>query len=354
MNRITYILLVVLLTIVPCASQSKLPNAKLHSLVLQGIDLTWQEKYSHADSVFQRVIREFPGHPAGYLYQAGVVLARAMDNEMEVDLAKFDSLVDIGRRKAKGMIESGSDRTWGNFFVGTADGSDSYARVYRGDWFGGTRKGFSSVSSFKDAVKLDSTLCDAYAGIGAFYYWRSRKTEFFNWIPFVGDDRSEAFTLLTKSIEKGTYNRFTALGMLVAIYTDAGMFEKAVTCSREGLKNYPRNRGFLWGLATAFHKAEKWTDAAGAYQQLLDAIMESQDNNHYNEIVCRLNLAKVKTEMHDSSGIANLLKDITKFQESDFPNHLQSRAKNKLEQAEEMLLTSARSQTQTGKQRPHP
>jgi hypothetical protein len=326
----------------------------MHSLILEGIDLTCQENYGGADSVFQYVTREFPDHAAGYVYQAGVVLARAIDNEMEVDLVKFDSLIDLGKKKANVMIESGSDRTWGNFFMGAAHGSDSYARVYRGDWFGGARKGFSSVSSFKDAVKLDSTLYDAYAGIGAFYYWRSRKTEFFNWIPFVGDDRSEAFILLTKSMEKGTYNRFAALSMLVAIYTDAGMFENAVTCCREGLKHYPRNRAFLWGLATALHKAEKWSDAAVAYQQLLDAIMESQDHNHYSEIVCRLNLAKVKTEMHDSSGVLNLLKDVTRFQESDFPKHLQRRAKDKLEQAAEMLLTSARSQTHTGKQRPHP
>jgi tetratricopeptide (TPR) repeat protein len=176
----------------------------------------------------------------------------------------------------------------------------------------------------------------------------------FNWIPFVGDDRSEAFTLLTQSADKGTYNRFTALSMLVAIYTDAGMLEKAVTCCREGLKRYPRNRAFLWGLATACHKAEKWTDAASAYQRLLDVIMKSQDNNHYNEIVCRLNLAKVKTATHDSSGVANLLKDVMLFRESDFPKHLQSRAKDKLDQAAEMFLASARSRTQTGKQRPHP
>jgi tetratricopeptide (TPR) repeat protein len=354
LNRITHISVVVSLSIGLCASQSKLPNATLHSLVLQGIDLTWQEKYSGADSVFQHAVREFPDHPAGYVYQAGVLLARAMDNEMEVDLMPFDSLIDLGKKKADRMIESGRDRIWGHFFIGTAEGSDSYARVYRADWFGGTRKGFSSVSSFKDAVKLDSMLCDAYAGIGAFYYWRSRKTESFNWIPFVGDDRSEAFLLLTKTIEKGIYNRFTALSMLAAIYTDAGELEKAVTCCKEGLKYYPLNRTFLWGLATAFHKAEQWVDAVGAYQRLLHVILESQDNNHYNEIVCRLNLAKVKTEMHDSSGVASLLKGITKFQESDFPKHLQRRAKDKLAQAAEMLLTSVKNQTQTGKQRPHP
>lgn len=322
----------------------------MHALLLQGIDLTWQEKYSLADSVFRRVAWEFPEHPAGYVYQAGVVLARAMDNELEVDLAKFDSLIDVGKLKANSMIESGSDPLWGNFFKGTADGSDSYARVYRGDWFGGTRKGFASVSAFKEAAKMDSSLCDAYAGIGAFYYWRSRKTELFNWIPFIGDDRAEAFTLLTKSVDQGIYNRFTALSILVAIYTDAGMYEKAIACCREGLKSYPRNRTFLWGLATAFHKSELWLDAAAAYRQLLDAIITSEDNNRYNETVCRLNLAKAKTELHDTSEVMDLLKDIIILHESDFPKHLRSRASEKLEQAAMMFRKFAGSQTPTGRQ----
>jgi len=349
-KRIVLIVLVVLLSITAAATQAKLPDAKLHSLVLEGINLTWEENYSGADSVFQYIIREFPEHPAGYLYQGGVILARAMDNEMEVDPARFDSLIDRGRRKAKSLIDSGSDLVWGHFYIGTADGSDSYARVYRGDWFGGTRRGFASVSSFKDAVKLDSTLCDAYAGIGAFYYWRSRKTEFFNWIPFVGDDRPEAFALLKRSVDKGIYNRYTALSLLVAIYIDAGMYDEAKACCLRGLKRYPENRAFLWGLATACHKAEMWSEAAAAYRQLLDAIVQSKDNNHYNEIVCRLNLAKVNVEARDSSEVPRLLKDIVKFHQSDFPKHLFSRAKDKLEQAEEMLRKYAISPTPVGRQ----
>ena len=327
-----------------------LPNARMHSLVLQGIDLTWQEKYGNADSVFETVAREFPDHPAGYLYQAGVVLSRAMDNEMEVDLARFDSLIEIGKTKATVLIESGRNPAWGHFYLGTANGSDSYARVYRGDWFGGTRKGFASVSSFKDAVRLDSSLSDAFAGIGAFYYWRSRKTEAFNWIPFVGDDRTEAFPLLWKSVDKGVYNRYTALGMLLAVYTDASMFDNAIACSRAGLKQYPENRTFLWGLATACQKAEKWSEAESAYRQLLDVILRSRDNNHYNETVCRLNLAKMEIELRKLPEAVTLLDGIAKLHESEFPKHLQHRVQDKIERAQELLQQVANSSSRTGKQ----
>ena len=318
-------------------SQARLPEPKLHSLIMEGIDLTWQEQYQRADSVFQVLVREFPNHPAGYVYRAGLMQSRAMDNEMELDAASFDSLIDTGKNKAHQLVESGIDKTWGYFFLGTADGSDSYARVYRGDWFGGTRKGFASVSSFKESLKLDSTLHDAEAGIGAFYYWRSRKTEYFNWIPFVGDDRPESLLLLKRSIEKGVYNKYTALSMLVAIYIDAGTYEEAIGCSREGLNRYPNNRTFLWGLATACQKSELWPQASAAYKQLLERIILAGENNHYNELVCRLNLARVSDALGDSGGALRQLDDLLKLRESDFPKYLQDRAKEKLEQANSIL-----------------
>jgi len=340
---------VVLFAAPEALSQSRLPNGSIHTLVVAGIDLTWKEQYSSADSVFQVVIREFPEHPAGYLYRAGVMLSRAIDNEMEVDLPKFDSLVALGKTKADMLTASATERPWGIFYLGTADGSDSYARVYRGDWFGGTRKGFSSVSSFKDALKLDSNLSDACAGIGAFYYWRSRKTETFNWLPFVGDDRNEGVALLNRAVDRGIYNKYTALNMLVAIYTDAALYDEAAACSRKGLERYPGNRSFLWGLATALQLSSKWKEAAEAYLTLFDVILRSQDNNHYNEIVCMLNLAKVKIELNEAAYARRLLTGILRYHESDFPAHLRDRAKDKLDKAQAMLAKLDRAEPPAGK-----
>ena len=227
--------------------QAHLPEPRLHALILQGIDLTWQERYKVADSVFLELTREFPDHPAGYIYRAGLLQSVAMDNEDVVDRARFDSLIELGKLKAKELVRNDQLRQWGHFFLGTADGSDSYARVYRGDWFGGTRRALASVSSFKDALGIDSTLYDAYAAIGAFNYWRSRKTESFNWLPFLGDDRPESFVLLQKSIDGGIYNRSTALSLLSAICLDAGRYDQAIRCCEEALRRYPSNRTFLWG-----------------------------------------------------------------------------------------------------------
>ena len=318
-------------------AQTRLPQASLHLLVSQGIELSWQQKYEEADSVFQEVLREFPNHPAGYIYRAGVMQSKALDYERNIDVPPFDSLIELGKNKAKAMIERGEDPVWGYFFIGTAEGYDSYARVYRGDWFGGLMRGLASVSAFKDALKADSAMYDACAGIGAFYYWRSRKTEHFNWLPFVGDDRPEAYVLLNKSVDHGLYNRYTALSMLVTIYIDAGEHEKAVEAARSGLQQCPANRTFLWGLATALHKMGAFPEAAQAYQTLLAAIIDDREKNHYNETVCRLNLAKVRMELGEGAEAKKQLETILRFREDEFLPHLKSRVQDKLEQCRLLL-----------------
>lgn len=326
-----------ILLIASAVAQTVLPNARLHALVLQGIDLDWQGKHLLADSLFQETIREFPDHPAGYVYRAGVMQSKAMDQEMQLDEARFDSLIRLGKEKAKGLMERDGEAKWGHFFDGTAEGYDSYAHVHRGDWVNGTLKGFASVSSFKDAIRLDSSMYDAYGGIGAFSYWRSRKTEYFNWIPFVGDARPEAFGFLKKTIDRGLYNRYTALSMLVAIYADAGSYDKAIECTRAGLDRYPANQVFLWALATAWQKLGNSREAADAYERLLRAFADEKENNRYNEIVCRLNLSRFKLELGDTLQVRENLVAILKFRRGDFPAHLRSRAQNKLEQAKELL-----------------
>jgi len=320
-------------------SQTVMPDARMHALAVQGIDLTWQQKYREADSVFQVMTREFPNHPAGYAFRAGVMQTKAVDRDLMVDEAAFDTLVTTAKEKARAMIGAGGeDAKWGYFFLATAEGCDSYARVYRGDWMTGALRGVASSSAFKDAVARDSSLYDAYAGIGGFYYWRSRKTEYFNWLPFVGDDRPRAFALLNKTVEHGVYNRYTALSMLVAIYNDAGSYDKAIDCAHAGLLRYPSNEVFLWGMTTAFEKLGKWKEAVATYERLLASMEGDGRESAYVALVCRLNISKLKLDMDDTVQVRNNLTTILKLRPEDFPPHLKTRVEEKLARARELLL----------------
>jgi hypothetical protein len=327
-------------------AQTVMPDGRLHELAVQGIDLMWQQKYREADSVFRVMTRVFPNHPAGYAYRAGVMQTKAVDHELMVDEPVFDSLISISKAKAHSMIDAGwTGATWGYFFLATAEGCDSYARVYRGDWMTGALRGVASSSAFKDVLARDSMLYDAYAGLGGFYYWRSRKTEYFNWLPFVGDDRPRAFSLLKKTAEHGVYNRYTALSMLAAIYNDASSSEKAIECARTGLERYPSNQVFLWALTTALEKLGKAKEAVTAYERLLSSLREDGDESAYNDLVCRLNISRLKLEMGDTVHVRESLVTILKSRPEDFPSHLKKRVEEKLEKARDLLHKVAASRS---------
>jgi tetratricopeptide (TPR) repeat protein len=331
-NRIIYIILIMVLGVTISRAQWKLESS-LHALVVGGIDLILKHDYARADSVFIVVANRFPGHPAGYLYRSAVMQSYDMDFDVPLDQAKFDSLLRKGKSAAENM-----PLPWSDYFLGTADGYDAYERVEHGDWFGGVRKGMSSASEYEKIIGKDSSFYDAYVGLGTYYYWRSRKTEFLHWLPFVKDDRALGIKMLIIGAEHSEYNRFAAVSALISIYLDADKFKQAEEWSKRGLQSYPANRIFLWGLATSLDRQNRYAEAASAYENLLENIVQSSAPHPYNEIVCRLNLAKSHIAVHDTTNVSFHLKQILSYEKYYFPPHLQSRANAKFEEAQTMLV----------------
>ena len=307
----------------------------MHALVLQGVDLILLQEYSRADSVFKLIAERYPDHPAGYLYQAAVIQARSIDFETPMEQAPFDSLLDVGVEASKKLSEQGNPQ-WGSYFLGTAYGYDAYARAERGDWFGGVRKGLSAATEFEDVIEKDSAFFDAYVGAGTYYYWKSRKTEFLHWLPFIVDNRPLGVYLLQQSARKGEYNKFAAMSALISIFLDMQDFNRAEEWSRHALEGYPNNRIFLWGLATALHRLGRLPEAVIAYEQLLDNIVSAHSANPYNEIVCRLNLVECKLAVGDSSNVRDQLRSVLSFERAWFPEKFEHRAKQKFSAAREL------------------
>jgi len=314
----------------------RLPDPTLHELLSQGIDFTLRQQYEPADSLFKLISMQFPGHPAGYLYQAAVVESRSMDFVSEFHEERFDSLLGISLKLAEKMIEGEPASPWGYYFLATTLGYDAFTRANRGDWFGGLRKGLSSASEFKSCVAKDSTFYDAFAGLGTYYYWKSRKTEFLLWLPFISDDRVEGIRLLQQCSKLGTYNRYVALSALVTIFLDAGEFEKAEETARQALSQYPMNRVFLWGLGRALMNRGEYKDAVEVYGRILQSIGLEVTTNPLSEITCRLNIVNAKLALRDSLDVKVHLEAILGYESHTFPEEVRSRARAKFEEARQI------------------
>jgi tetratricopeptide (TPR) repeat protein len=339
LKRFSLFFLLGIFNLFPAAAQPRLETA-LHLAVTTGTDFILRQEYRQADSLFQHLAKTYPQHPAGYLYQAAVMQAEAMDFMVPVDRTRFESFLELGRKAAKNISSP-----WKEYFLGTADGYDAYERMDRGDWLGGINKGMSSVSGFEDVISQDSSFYDAYVGAGTYYYWRSEKTKSFNWLPFVKDRRARGIEMLKLGAEHSEYNRFAAISGLISILLDAQDYNAVVKWSRLGLAAYPNNRTFLWGLATALDRGKKPQEAVSAYQILLHSLQDAHAPHAYNEVVCRLNLAKCQLAMGDTVHARGNLHALLNFRNAAFPSALTDRAKAKFEEADKILFSANNNRT---------
>ena len=308
-------------------------DSVLHRYIATGIDLTLSQRYNAADSIFLLATVRFPENPSGFLYRAAVLQTRSLDYVLPLSRGSFDSLLGISERISESMIQKEPNSPWGYYFLAVTYGYDAFARVERGDWFGGFRKGLTSASYFKDCLEKDSLFYDACAGLGTYYYWKSRKIEFLQWLPFITDSRLEGIRLLDDCTRKGIYNRHVALSALVTIHLDAGNYPRSAEAAEQALKAYPLNRVFLWGLAEAQVKSGWPKEARETYERILGTCLDEKLEHPYSEILARLNIVKLRLELKDSAGVAGHLVRLLSYESYTFPEELQSRAQKKFDEA---------------------
>jgi tetratricopeptide (TPR) repeat protein len=250
----------------------------------------------------------------------------SMDYEEALPGSEFDSLVSLAKEKAESVIDRYPDEGRPHLLLGTALGSEAFTRAQRGDWFGAATLGLSAASSFETALELDSTLVDALAGVGTYYYWKTRRIQFLTWLPFVPDRREEGIAMLRRCMEEGTYNRFAAMSSLVGIYNDSREYGNSIEIANRALAAYPGNRIFLWGLSTALERGQRPKEALAAYRRLLAAISLDERSNRYNELVCRLKILSLLIDSGERGPAREALSGILPLIEHPFPEHLAERS----------------------------
>ncbi|HTX17135.1 MAG TPA: hypothetical protein VMG34_00640 [Bacteroidota bacterium] len=273
----------------------------LRARLMDGIDLTLRQDYPAARRVFNSVIAAEPTNPAGYLYLAGAVQAEFSDYEDGFDAGLFDSLIAQGRATADRLIDTKDSASWGYYFAGTALSYKAFSESERSDWPGVVLDGMNSAKMFERCLEIDPSFCDAMSGLGTYYYWRSKKTEFLSWLPFVRDRKTEGIDMLSKACEGATYEKFLALNSLSLVLTEEGRYDEALRYIREGLGRYPENRSFLWCLVGVLERMPHRDTVAlkDAVKKLLASVVAAPVRNVYYEAACRLKLAQYAMDARD-------------------------------------------------------
>jgi tetratricopeptide (TPR) repeat protein len=298
----------------------------MHEMFLDGIDLTFSQEYRSADSLAEELSKRFPGHPISSLLKLGVLQAQRMDFELEIDESLWDLLIETSIAGSKKLTDSSKEDLWGRYFLGAALGYDSYMRSETGDWLGTISKGLTSTAEFELVVHQDSTMYDAYLGIGTYKYWKSRKTEFLQWLPFVADERETGIVMLKKTVTRAEYSELPAIVSLGWILFDAKRFDESAEWSKRGLQRYPRNRQLLWICASSQMEAEQFSEAEMTCNRLIEEYALLNLPHPFFEIVWRNNL-RVSLEKQQKHSDANLqITKLTSLRLNRLPQRFSERA----------------------------
>ncbi len=215
----------------------------------RGIKATMLQNYKLAFETFDSLKLFTNDDPRPYFYHAAALQASMMDFEDYKEEELFFELIRQTVKNTEPWIKIDSLKAMGFFFKGAALSYKGFYYAQKKEYLKGLRDIVTGIKLLQKVIRLDSTYYDAYLGIGSYKYWRSRLTQFINWLPLVEDQRLEGIVMIEKAIQFGRYGEDVALNSLIWIEMDRGNFERAIKLSLNMQEKFPGSRYFIWPLA---------------------------------------------------------------------------------------------------------
>jgi tetratricopeptide (TPR) repeat protein len=278
----------------------RIPDEGLHSLIQQGIRLSGQQRYSEAMKNFDRAIREHPEHPSGHMNKAILLMVMSLDFETPVKMPEYLELLETVERLAERMAGVSATAAEGLYYRGMARSYIAYYHFRDGEnWLGGLTHGLKATGFLEDCLEKNASAHDAMTGVGTYKYWKSRNMSFLTWTPIVDDERQVGIKLLRQAEAKAEYTAQQATNSLIWIYIEEERWNDAIRVAQKILHRFPKNRLFLWGLASAAEGKSDWKLARKAYERIVASIDGEVRERRYIEVQARAKIASMSFELGD-------------------------------------------------------
>ena len=274
------------------------------SWIERNINLTINTRFDEAITLVHDQIAGNPQDYEAWFYLAATLNSKMTHFENLDDEPEFTAAIDTCIELLESVIEdtvgiSRQTLARRSFYLGSAYGYLAYFQGRSGQYLGAFSNGITSNNMLHRAIELDSTLYDAYLGIGVFKYWRYAKLRFISWLPFIPDERDEGISLIKKTIRSGGLSQYMAMHQLIYILADYDRPEESLIYAEEIIKQYPNSQFMWWAASRAYDRSDHFDQAVAAYKQL-DRLLAQDNNANPNHIVkCRIKLASVYERMAD-------------------------------------------------------
>jgi len=274
------------------------PDATVDSLLRTGIKSVVNQDYRSAQIIFNKLDKEYPSLPIGKIYLAANKIAEDYDYKEDFDEYYIRKNLELAINQSEELLDQNETNIWNKYFYSLAEGYISYFEAINGSWFSALTTGINSITEFEEILKVDKNFYEAYIAIGTFEYWKSRKLEFVNWLPFSNDTKNIGIELLVTAIDSSSYNSYLAVNSLIWIYIDQKNFSEAIEIAKKALIQFPDSRTFKWGLARAYEETEP-LQSIKLYKEILSSYPVLKNGNYNNEITLKHIIAQQYAKLDD-------------------------------------------------------
>jgi tetratricopeptide (TPR) repeat protein len=188
----------------------------------------WFNRFDKALTGADRLIESEPDNPLGYFLKGTIY--QTISEEFRND--KFADEIDDLLSQAIKMADYRRKDDRGNpdwyFICGASYGYRALLRAFHGGWFSAFKDGLKCGSNLEKALEYDSTICDAWLGLGAYHYYKTIKAKDFLWLPFVSDRREQGIEEITRAARNGFLASYNARESLLRIFYTEGRYEDAL------------------------------------------------------------------------------------------------------------------------------
>lgn len=278
-----------------------LARAGEQSWIQESIDLTINTKFSAAEALLNDRIASGDSTIGVWFYYASVLNSKMAHFESYNDSSDFLEILNKVENKAQRHLSKASlpeaEKALFLFYRGSALGYRAFYEGKREQWFSALSDGLKSIDDLQNAVQLDSTLYDAWLGIGVYKYWRSTKLKFLLWTPFVDDLREEGIEDIKKAIRQSKHSAYMAMHQLIYILLDYGRYDEALFYAQKVIDAYPQSPFMWWAYAHTYYKMRANKKALEAYDILLSLVEADPGANPSHRITCHLRKAEIYKRM---------------------------------------------------------
>lgn len=269
--------------------------------IRQNIEYTINTEFDKAIQQLEILEKEQPQNFKVHFYFAATLSSKMTHFENEKGVNKFYShtkkAIDLLEKE---LADSSSNEPQKNaqllFYLGSTYGYEAFLEGRTGQWHKSISNGLKSIRLLERAVDVDSTLYDAYIGIGTYKYWLYSRLKYVSWLPFIPDDREQGIELIKKAIQQDCPGKFMAMHQLIYILLDFKQGEKAIPYAEAVVREYPNSQFMWWAAAHVYYKLRIYDKAIANYKRLLQLIKADPKMNPIHGMKCNLKLAQLYFE----------------------------------------------------------